>query len=175
MRLGLGMLTERAIRAETPWAHQSRPNRGREPPWPPPSSIATVIASISGTPRSARERRTRMCPWPRRSCHRRRATAVAFLSPCATRWPTGPACQSCAGGRPTVGHAITRGRARIWAAAISRAGPIVDGSPLGFPNLFSFILFPKFVCRFKNVYLLIGRSKYCGSNFFEFLVVSSFY
>jgi hypothetical protein len=39
----------------------------------------------------------------------------------------------------------------------------------------SFILFHIFVYRFKNVYLLIDRSKCCGSNFIEFLIVSSFY
>jgi hypothetical protein len=73
------MLAGKATRVETLLARQSRPTRGRVPPWPPPSSLTTAIASISGTPRCAQLTWTCQYMWPRRSHHRWPATAIALL------------------------------------------------------------------------------------------------
>jgi hypothetical protein len=120
----------------TPLARRSRPTRGRVPPWPPPSSLATAIASISGTPRCAQLWWTRRYPWPRRSCHRRRATTVALLPSPVLSLTSGAHVSIAARGRePTTGHAGERaaplfwaalacvGHARSWAAH-RRAGPV---------------------------------------------------
>jgi hypothetical protein len=106
------MLTGPTVWVASPSSHRSRPNRGREPPCPPPSPIATTIAPISGTPRCARERRTRLCLWPRQSCHRRRLHRRPF-PPASVSLTSGTRSSATrAGGRPSVG------RAREWAAPL---------------------------------------------------------
>jgi hypothetical protein len=100
-----------------PSSRRSWPNHDREPPWPQPSSIAAVLASISGTPRCTRERQTCLCPWSRRSCHRQRVHRQPF-SPCLCladqRDPlVSRACGREVERRPRAGL----GRAaRVWAA-----------------------------------------------------------
>jgi hypothetical protein len=74
-----------------------------------------------------------------------------------------------------LGHAVAGERARSRPWRIPGPAQSRMGVRLGFSNFVSFILFHRFVYRFKNVYLLIGRSKCCGSNFVEFLVVSSLF
>jgi hypothetical protein len=64
---------------------------------------------------------------------------------------------------------------------VSRALPGRAGSPgrpsslVRFRKLFYFYLFHKIDARFKNLYLLINRSKQCGYNFVGFLVMSSLF
>ena len=56
------------------------------------------------------------------------------------------------------------GSRRVWAALVHasraaesvRAGPAVE---LGFQNCFVYSFFHRFVCMFKNVYLLVGSFK----------------
>jgi hypothetical protein len=55
---------------------------------------------------------------------------------------------------------------------LNRAGPVAG---LGFLFLFFFYYFIALNARFKILYLKIGRSKWCDSNFVVFLVKSSFY
>jgi hypothetical protein len=75
------VLTGPTVWVAPPSSRRSRPNRGREPPCPPPSPIVAAIAPISSTPRFARKRRTCLCPWSRRSCRRRRVHRRPFSSP----------------------------------------------------------------------------------------------
>jgi hypothetical protein len=100
------MLTGPIVWAAPPSSRRSRPNRGREPPCPPPSPLATAIAPISGTPRFARERRTCLCPWSRWSYRQRRVHRRPFpprlcLADRGTR-----SSAALAGGRPSAG--------RVW-------------------------------------------------------------
>ena len=153
------MLVGSPTRAATPSPRRSRPNRGRAPPWPSPPPLAAVIPAIDGTTRCARVRRTHWHQWPRRSYHRRRAMPPSFLSPLSdslTRGAPLSVAEAEAGASP--------GPRRVWAALVRasraaesvRVGPAVE---LGFQNCFVYSFFHRFVCMFKNVYLLVGRSK----------------
>jgi hypothetical protein len=118
------MLTGPTVWVAPPSSHRSRSNCGREPPCPPPFPLAAAIAPISGTPRCARERRTCMCPWSRRSCCRRRVHRRPF-PPAFVSLTTGPARQRArAGSRAQATH-VSRPRAGVgravgWATLAGR-------------------------------------------------------
>ena len=137
---------------------RSRPNRGRAPPWPSPPPLAAIIPEIDGATRCAWVRRTDWHQWPRWSYHRRRATSPSLLPPLSdslTRGAPLSVAEAEAGASP--------GPRRVWAALerASRAAVCFWAGPavgLGF-HFCLFILFHRFVYIFKNVYLLVGRSK----------------
>ena len=137
---------------------RSRPNRGCAPPWPSPPPLAVVIPTIDGTTRCTRVRRTHWHQWPRRSCHRRRATPPSLLPPLSdslTRGAPLSVTEAKAGVSPGLRH-VWPALARVSRAAVCfRAGLAVG---LGF-HFCLFILFHRFVYIFKNVYLLVGRFK----------------
>ena len=152
------MLVGSPTRAATPSPRQSRPNHGRALPWPSPTPLAAVIPAIDGTTRCAWVRRTHWHQWPRQSCHRRRATPPSFLPPLSdslTRGAPLSVAEAEAGASPRPRRVWVALARASWAAVCFRAGPAVG---LGF-HFCLFILFHRFVYIFKNMYLLVGRSK----------------
>ena len=166
------MLGERAIRAEAPSSRQSLPCRGRASPCSSPPPLATSLAAIDGFPRFVRVRRTHWHHCLRRRSHRRRVAPSSSSAPLPVSLTCG-ALPSVAGLKrePSVG------RAASWATPALFAGRCSFGPAqlwLSFVSLFCFVLlFHRFVLIFKNLYFLVYRSKFYGSNFVKLLVMSS--
>ena len=102
--------------------------------------------------------------------------AVSSSSPVCLSVAWGPVVSRWAKAGTSVGHAECWATLAFACACVGRW--VCSGRPssrVGFQIRFCFIVFHRFVCMFKNVYLLVGRFKWCGSNFAEFMIMSSFY
>jgi hypothetical protein len=147
-------------------ARWSRPTHGLVPPWPPPSSLATSIAAISGTPRCAQLWWTHRYPCPHRSCHQRRATVVALLPSPVLSLTSGVRVSAATRGRePTTGHTREAAASCFW-AALACAGAHVTGRRglLGQPEWEDIIRFCYFLFLF-NVLILVQTLKFHISSF----------
>ena len=141
-------------------------------PWPSPPLLVASIATNKGSPRSARMRRARRHPCLRRRRYRRRASPPSLSPPLAVSLSRGTrlsAAEAEAGAqrglRRVLGHASA-----LRGPSFLRAGP--TAAVIYFLICFA-LLFHRFVLIFKNMYLLVGRSKCYGSNFVEFMIMSS--